>query len=59
MESFHILTEEVYSNCVLSVWWLQVVETKYPNQELAELYFTYRLADGNVPKKVSRTKMSR
>jgi hypothetical protein len=38
---------EVYSNCVVSVWWLQVVETMYSNHVLADTHFTYGLADGS------------
>jgi hypothetical protein len=38
-----MLIGEVYINCVLSVWWLQVVEATYSNQELAESHFM----DGN------------
>jgi hypothetical protein len=35
---------EVYSNCVLSVWRLQVVEMMCSNQELADMRFILGLA---------------
>jgi hypothetical protein len=37
----------MYSSCVLSVWWLQVVWTIYSNQELADTHFMHGLADCN------------
>jgi hypothetical protein len=37
----------VYSNGVLSVWWLQVVEMMYSNQELADMHVMYNLVDSN------------
>jgi hypothetical protein len=43
LESFQILKVEMYSSWVLIVWWLQVVETMYSDQELADM----NLAHGN------------
>lgn len=37
LESFIILIGEMYSNCVVSVWWLQVVGIIYSNQKLVDL----------------------
>jgi hypothetical protein len=48
LESFQISIGAVYGNYVLSVWWLQVVETMYSYQELAYMHFMYGLVDGNV-----------
>jgi hypothetical protein len=45
-ESLQILIAEVYSNYVLCVRWLQVVEMMYSNQGLADKHFMYRLVDG-------------
>jgi hypothetical protein len=47
LESFKIRIQVLYSNCVLSVWRLQVVETTYSSQELANIHSVYGLADGN------------
>jgi hypothetical protein len=37
----------MYSIYVLIVWWLQVAEAMYSNQELANMHFMYGLADSN------------
>jgi hypothetical protein len=47
LETFQILIEEVYGNCVLSVWGLHVDEMMHSNQELANMHFVYSLAGSN------------
>jgi hypothetical protein len=47
LEIFQILIWEMYSNCVLCVWWLKVAERLYSGQKLSDMYFMYDFVDSN------------
>jgi hypothetical protein len=47
LESRQISIGEVFGNCVLSVWRLQLLEAMHSDQELADTHLTYGLANGN------------
>jgi hypothetical protein len=47
LESSQILRGKVYSNCMLSSWWLQFVKMTYSNHKLANMHFMYGFVDGN------------